>query len=457
MTNFADWWENIFNGLTGFTILFVVAIVSLLIIYRAIKKVSPSTTSQTKRPPAIQKVDRSGAPLHNPFIHGNPVEPEQLIGRDRELRRIVGRIITGQSTIITGSQRSGKTSMLQGLIVKPNEKRAKTLYDDEVNQLIFSYLDAFKATEFDRIQFWQSVLKPLKKRIIAQETDTPLSQAYHSCQDHQFKTDELEKLIAQINQAGRRLVLLIDEFDLLLDNSKLTGEFFANLRALVVSPDSQAALVLVITTSLSRSQLNNQVPKSAFGSPYFNMMDEIVLGALPESKVDELLAQGKPYFTDDDCAFIKYIAGGHPYLLEIAASTLWESYEDGNENERQRMKDIFYHDVKETLKNIWDSLNQESQSTFISVALVHIEKLGIKLPKTVDIKNISETLSYSSLIELEKYGFLIRDDEMRGGWRVYPSIFLLFIISRLKPEYRDKLSNSAWDKLFTPKFYKRFF
>ncbi len=46
---------------------------------------------------------------------------------------------------------------------------------------------------------------------------------------------------------------------------------------------------------------------------------------------------------------------------------------------------------------------------------------------------------------------------MRGGWRVYPSIFLLFIISRLKPEYRDKLSNSAWDKLFTPKFYKRFF
>jgi len=26
MINFADWWENIFNGLTGFTILFVIAI-----------------------------------------------------------------------------------------------------------------------------------------------------------------------------------------------------------------------------------------------------------------------------------------------------------------------------------------------------------------------------------------------------------------------------------------------
>jgi len=75
MTNFVNWLETIFNGLSGFTILFVVAIVTLLIIYRAIKKVP--TTSQTKRPPVVPKVDRSHAPLDNPFIHGNPVAPEQ--------------------------------------------------------------------------------------------------------------------------------------------------------------------------------------------------------------------------------------------------------------------------------------------------------------------------------------------------------------------------------------------
>jgi AAA+ ATPase superfamily predicted ATPase len=384
-----------------------------------------------------------------------------MIGRDRELRRIAARIITGQSTIITGSQRSGKTSVLQGLIVSPNEERAKTLYGDQVNQLIFSYLDAFKATEFDRIQFWQSVLKPLKERIITQETDTPLSQAYQTCQDNQFKTDKLENLIAQVKQANWQLILLIDEFDKLLDNPILTknqGEFFANLRALLVSPDSQGALVLVMTTSLSRSQLNIQAPKNSYGSPYFNIVDEIVLGALPESKVDELLNQGKPYFTDEHCRFIKDIAGGHPYLLQVAASILWEVQEAGNENEQQHMKDMFYSKVEDTLTDIWKTWDKERQSIFISVALMQLENLGIKFPKEVDLKSISKSLSHqiSSLIALEINGFLRRDNKMRGGWRLSPNIFLLFIMSRLKPEYREKCSNRTWDKLFTPKSSKLF-
>lgn len=248
---------------------------------------------------------------------------------------------------------------------------------------------------------------------------------------------------------------MIDEFDLLLDNPILTenqGEFFANLRALLVSPSSQGALVLVMTSSLSRSQLNNEAPKSGRGSPYFNFMDEIILGALPELKVDELLAQGKPYFTDEDCRFIKDIAGGYPYFLQVAASILWESYEEGNENERQRIKNVFSSEVEETLTTIWNAWDKEKQSIFMSVALMHLEKLGIKFPKKVDIKSINQSLSYkmSSLTELGNYGFLRRDDNMRSGWQVYPDIFLCFVMSILKPEYRDKLSNKAvWENLAT--------
>jgi archaellum biogenesis ATPase FlaH len=458
MTNFANWLENLFNGWSGFTILFIFAIVTLVMIYRVIRKTSPSATKL--RPSIVQKIDRSHAPVRNPFRHGNPVSPEELIGRDKELRRLVGRILTGQSTIITGSPRCGKTSVLQALIVSSNKERAKKLYGAEINQLIFSYFDAFTTSQFDHIQFWQEVLTPLKERIFAQQTDTPLFKAYQSCQNNQFKTDKLENLIAQINQAGWQLVLLIDEFDALLNNPILTknqGEFFAQLRALLISLYNKGALVLVMTSFLSREQLNNQTQKSSRGSPYFNFMDQIVLGALSEANIDQLLDQGRPYFTDDDYRFIKYIAGGSPYFLQIAASILWESYQQGNESERQRIKKDFYQRVKETMKNIWESLNQESQSTFISVALLHIEKSGIKLPKKVDIKNISETLSHWSLHELEAYGFLIRSDQIRGGWRIYPSIFLLFIVSRLKAEYRDKLSNNVWEDPFTPKFYNRFF
>jgi transcription termination factor Rho len=88
---------------------------------------------------------------HNtPFFHGNPIPPNKLIGRNNELYTIAGRISTGQSTAITGSPRSGKTSILQYLEKETklydNEKPEKQteLYDEDIKEkLIFSYLDAY--------------------------------------------------------------------------------------------------------------------------------------------------------------------------------------------------------------------------------------------------------------------------------------------------------------------------
>ena len=101
-------------------------------------------------------------PHNNPFFHGNPVPSEQFIGRDTEVRKIVGRIVTGQSTAITGSPRSGKTSILQYLIAPEN--KSKLYGDDEAEQLIFSYVDACTLeAEIDLTQFWSLALKPLKK------------------------------------------------------------------------------------------------------------------------------------------------------------------------------------------------------------------------------------------------------------------------------------------------------
>lgn len=50
--------------------------------------------------------------MPNPFFYGNPVSPDQFIGRRREVRRITGRIVNqGQSTAVVGEPRSGKTSL----------------------------------------------------------------------------------------------------------------------------------------------------------------------------------------------------------------------------------------------------------------------------------------------------------------------------------------------------------
>ncbi|RKZ92234.1 MAG: hypothetical protein DRR19_04820 [Candidatus Parabeggiatoa sp. nov. 1] len=286
---------------------------------------------------------------NNPFIYGNPVAPEQLIGRDKELRHIARRIGTGQSTIITGSPRCGKTSVLDYLSA-PEKQVA--LYGDEADNLVFSYLGAYECgPEFSQAQFWHQVLRPLQERIVAQGTDSPLFKAYQIGEENHFESYELGKLIAQIKKANWRLVLLIDEFDSLLHHPILnSAEFFGGLRTQVSR--GKNALVLVITANISRSQFHEKTQRlNPMGSPYFNFTEEVVLGALPDTEIDKLLHQGDAYFTDEDRSFLKEVAGGHPYLLKVAASNLWAEYEHGNEKKpikrQQRVRQLIFDKFKE--------------------------------------------------------------------------------------------------------------
>jgi len=267
----------------------------------------------------------------NPFIYGNPVAPDQLIGRKKELRQITGRILTGQSTIITGSPRSGKTSIIEYLVAP---EKPEKLYGDEAEKLIFSRWDACTCTsEFTLAQFWQRVLKPLEEYFI-DETEQ-LAKAYLNCQENNFEDYELEKLIDEIKEIDKRLVLIIDEFDLLLNSSLAlhSTEFFGGLRTKFSRPNS--SMVLIITANISRSRLNQEMQKfSRTTSPYFNFMEEVVLGILSNPEMDRLLEKGNAYFSNNERKFIKNIAGGHPYLLQAAASKLWDIYHGENCDEK---------------------------------------------------------------------------------------------------------------------------
>jgi hypothetical protein len=390
-------------------------------------------------------------PHNNPFIYGNPVAPDQLLGRKRELQQIAGRIYTGQSSIITGLPRSGKTSVLEYLIAP--EKQVE-LYGDRADELIFSFLDAYTwAAEFDNVQFWEAALAPLKERISADNSATSLSETYQICQDNKFGSFVLEKLIAQTKQKNWQLVIIIDGFDVLLHHPALNrAEFFGGLRML--ASRNQGAFTLIITSNASQTQLHQETQHfNLTGSPYFNFMGEFILGALDDTEINELLhPAGGIDFTDNDCRFIKSIAGGHPYLLQVAASILWETYESKLEEgvRQQYALQEFYLKVKDMLNGTWQSWDKGMHNTVTSVALAHLENLNIVFPKKyVDLKDIISSIpSRTNLGELEKYGFLIKDSRIRGGWGIYPTIFLLhFILDKFKPEYRRQLPDNTQEIL----------
>jgi hypothetical protein len=390
----------------------------------------------------LKKADEQEGFMSNPFSYGNPVPPNQFIDRRRELRRVVGRLVNqGQSTAIVGEPRSGKTSLLECLAAP----EARQLYSACEKRLVFSYLDAQTlGGEFSQAQFWEHVLRPLQERAIASDPGSPLAQAYQVCQENDFGCFVLERFLARMELTVWRWVLMLDEFDMLLHHPILNNaEFFGSLRSL--ASRSRGALALVIASRRPLESLNKDTQQfSRTSSPYFNFLDEITLGPWPDKDVAELLRRAGDRFTTDDRRFIAEVAGGHPYLLQVAAYELWEAYEEGEREpnrRRQQAGQKLYDEAARILGNTWRLWSPAMRQALTVVALAHIPvKSRLYMERLVrDMPDLELELR-----ALAKRGFVAEDDTIPGGWRVRPQAFLWWLADELVRTVRDELSFEEW-------------
>jgi hypothetical protein len=391
--------------------------------------------------------------MSNPFFYGNPVPPDQFIDRRKELRRIIGRILNqGQSTAVVGEPRSGKTSLLDYLAAP----EARQLYDACEKRLVFSYLDAHTLSgKFSQAQFWEMALHPLHEPAIVPKPDSPLAKAYEMCRENDFGAFVLERFLAQMALTVWRLVLMLDEFDVLLHHPILnSAEFFGSLRSL--ASRSRGSLALIIASRRPLESLNKDTQQfSRTGSPYFNFLDEITLGPWPNKDVAALLRLARDRFTTDDHRFIAEVTGGHPYLLQVAASELWEAYEEGQRDpnrRRQQAGQSLYDEAALTLGDTWRLWSPATRRAFTAVALayipmqsrLHVERLVRDMP---DLE--------LELRALAKQGFVAEDATIPGGWRVRPGAFLWWLADELvrmvrrEVPFEEWLRKQEWEGLLT--------
>jgi len=383
--------------------------------------------------------------MSNPFFYGGPVSPDQFIDRLPELRHTVGRIINhGQSTAIVGEPRSGKTSMLSYLTAAEAYKR---FYSPAGKRLLFPFIDAQTlGRQFDQAQFWEYALGPFHERVIARDPVSSLAQAYELCRQNNFGCFVLERLLAQVGAENWRLVLFLDEFDVLLHHPVLnSAEFFGSLRSL--ASRSRGALVLVIASRHSLTSLNDATQQfSCAGSPYFNFLDEITLGPLPPEAIAELLLRAGDRFTAEDCHFIEEVAGGHPYLLQVAASELWESYAEKQEDPGQRWQRMghkLYGEAGRMLGDTWRLWSPMTRRAFATVALTSINALG---QGKLHVKHFLRDMRglEPELRLLKDQGFVVEDENIRSGWRVRPQVFLWWLADELARMVRHRVPFEEW-------------
>jgi hypothetical protein len=383
--------------------------------------------------------------MANPFFYGNPVPSEKFTGRRRALRRVVGRLVNqGQSSALVGEPRSGKTSLLDYVAAAENHE---ALYGADRHNLLFSYLDAQAlGGGFSQAQFWQDALRPLDERLVAPHPDSQIALAYQACLENDFGNYVLGRLFEQVYGAGRRLVLLLDEFDNFLHHPVLNNvEFFGGLRSL--ASRSRGALALVTASRQSLSALNKETQAlNPTGSPYFNFLDEITLGPFSQRDVAALLREGRERFTAADRRFIAGVGGGHPYLLQVAASALWEAYEDERDTDIRRTLagEELFAKAADIMSDTWRLWSPATRRAIALVGLAHAE--GMVGEKEIDVDHLLRDLANfgPELRGLKKQGFIAEDEAISGGWRVRPGAFLWWLTDELLRQVREERQLDEW-------------
>jgi len=184
----------------------------------------------------------------NPFTNRVAIKnPEDFFGREEQIAEILARLRTMQSSSVVGERRIGKSSLLYHL----GQTGTRRLDDPSYR---FFYLDLEDAHYHTALGFFQTVLGKLglsAEMITAENTLNRNLIAF---------TDQLEAL----EQAGQRVVLCLDEFEITFKHrDRFPEDFFDHLRSLL------NIRTLAIVTA-SRKTLETHSLEGKLTSPFYN-------------------------------------------------------------------------------------------------------------------------------------------------------------------------------------------
>lgn len=301
------------------------------------------------------------------FIYGRPVRFEEFLGRESELLAIFNRLRNRESTAITGEPHIGKSSLL--LQIEESKVQERYLLND-AKKLVTTFIDLHLTnSEYTPFDFWNDALKPLQDKPGHSSTATKLNEA----KEERYKNTALRKLFRHISERGQVLVLLLDEFDILLSHPNFSDySFFSGLRSLSTIT---GGIVYITSSRLTLAELNVRGHKLLAGnvdtSPFFNNFIDLKLRPFSSEIVTKLFQRVPDLFTNEEILFIRRVAGRHPYLLQAMAATLNEVPK--TEDDRQvQASEMFYQRIGFHFDILWKSLDDKARTTAVILSLIDL-------------------------------------------------------------------------------------
>jgi hypothetical protein len=377
--------------------------------------------------------------IRNPFTFGNPIrEADRFIGRERAIQQIVSRLLSSahESTSVVGERRIGKTSLLKHL----SDPDAASGYGLNKDEFCLVYIDFQGLTDITPKRFWQRVLR-LMGRVIQDER----VQAEIETIRKQDEIDlfDLEDLFYLIGDEGINLVLLMDEFEFVTQNTNFGSDFFGGLRALAI----HCNLSLVPATRRELVDLCHS--EEIKGSPFFNIFATVVLRPFTIEQSEDLLRRysaGTGFdFTAEEINFITNLVGGYPIFTQIGGYYMFDGKQQGLTGDAlfEFVIESFREQAEQHFTYYWSHSTDSEKITLLAAMAMANSKARKDVP-TVERLTKLHSRAPLDTNELIKRGMMVqREEEVR----VFSPVFEQWIsleVSALPGEEETASSVEEW-------------
>lgn len=305
------------------------------------KNASSGSTNQSQIASVFQPSLEKASSDKNPFLYGGAIPVDFFEGRESALTAIknrVGNYYSLQSLSVVSNRRMGKTSLLNYVW-----KQGQALFPSGF-QYVTVFIDAMDA----RAHTIEGVMRMLRRGISRQ------LQRELWPESDDGKLPVLSEAFEELCDDKVRLVLLLDEWESVMAYRGL-DPFLYTLR----SSGSLGWIGMITATAHLLSELQE---KGGLVSNFYNIFGNTVyLGNMPRTEWEVIIRKGFERsggnVTDQDYDLVDDLAGGHPYLTQLAGSLLWQSKRENQGEDHIRTR--FSQEAQMIFTDLWQRLSAE--------------------------------------------------------------------------------------------------
>jgi len=292
--------------------------------------------------------------MFNPYTNRGPIrDPESFFGRIEELSQLYDLISQQQFTILTGERRVGKSSILNALEF---ERERFGVPDD----LVFVRLDGQYFGDADEEDFLDFLLER-----IAKETGVGLLPPTR---------DSLHRISQALIRQPRamRLVIVIDEIDVLARNPRIPPKLFSALRAWA----QEYRVPFVVATR--EGYFEQLLEAQGSGSPFWNLFKPIYVGPLQRDDAVELVTRPTEYLEDPRISFTRRevaellsLGGYQPFFLQMACDHMFQIKVTNPDRETDwvQLRLQFKEEATPHFDYLWDHLQEAERTAMVALVL----------------------------------------------------------------------------------------